>query len=430
MKRMIFVAFLALTFFLIPAARAEVPSEKTSFIYANADGQILVPYQQVEVTVGLLDVEGRRFQEPPEGKVFFWLSRPGEDKPIPAMKLVAASVPEGVYMHELDDIPGVFIADAASIHNQRSFRVQMTRSGSYELKATVLSPDELPFSPGEMTRYNRQLFDTTSDAARTLTVGATPVEDVSFLLVSPAVNGVEQPSVVARPPRGVDVSGQQIPVHEDGSTPTELTIRLYRNNGAAVGEGVQVFVTTNSQRVRVSKNPALTDASGTAHVTLAGKAAAGDVVAFRLNPHDEPVRVKLTPYTYHPQRVVLSIGKPQMMVDSRYVALDSPAVIKEGRTYVPYRAIGEILGAKIDYNDQIRTITTQYENKTITMTLGFDHYAVNAEVIPMDAKPYMTENYRTMVPLRFIADATGYQVHAYPDARGRTSEVVFTRGNT
>ena len=61
------------------------------------------------------------------------------------------------------------------------------------------------------------------------------------------------------------------------------------------------------------------------------------------------------------------------------------------------------------------------------MTLGYDHYAIDNKVIQMDARPFISKNGRTMVPIRFMADATGYAVRPVYGDRGRTTGVIFTK---
>lgn len=428
MKRMLTLCIVLIGFLTLPAvALAETPSNKMSFFYTDAMDKVLAPYEPIELTVGLLRDEGRLFFERPEGKVFFWVTRPGEDEPLPVLELIDRSVPSDLPIHPLADNPAIMIADGGAFERQRSFKVRITAPGNYECKATVLAPHELPFMADDVSFYNDQLFRFADDNAPMITIGATPAHDVGFLLLSPSIGGIELPSTTVRPPRNQKVDAISVPVHEDGKTQTTLTVRLYRTNGQPVGAGVPLEVSTNGQKIALSGKRVESDDFGLCRLMIHGKVGEGDYLSISLNKNDEPVLVPLAAYTYHPQLVRLKIGSQTMDVDGRDVMLDAPAVIKEGRTYVPYRAIGEILGAEIEYNQVIRTITTTYEDKTITMTLGYDHYAVDNEIFQMDAMPYITKSNRTMVPLRFIADATGYDVQAIADERGAMTQVIFSK---
>lgn len=50
-----------------------------------------------------------------------------------------------------------------------------------------------------------------------------------------------------------------------------------------------------------------------------------------------------------PQEVFLTLGKASMMVDGRQVALDVAPFVKDGRTFLPLRALAEILGAEVEF---------------------------------------------------------------------------------
>ena len=52
----------------------------------------------------------------------------------------------------------------------------------------------------------------------------------------------------------------------------------------------------------------------------------------------------------------LVIGEKEINANGKKIAIDSPAVIKDSRTFVPLRAISEILGAKVDWESSTRTV--------------------------------------------------------------------------
>lgn len=59
--------------------------------------------------------------------------------------------------------------------------------------------------------------------------------------------------------------------------------------------------------------------------------------------------------------ISLTIDSYVMTVDDRTVELDSPAVIVDDRTLVPVRAVSESFGAKVDWDEQSRTVTIDTE---------------------------------------------------------------------
>ncbi|MDU6032304.1 MAG: copper amine oxidase N-terminal domain-containing protein, partial [Peptoniphilus harei] len=52
----------------------------------------------------------------------------------------------------------------------------------------------------------------------------------------------------------------------------------------------------------------------------------------------------------------LVIGEKEINANGKKIAIDSPAVIKDARTFVPLRAISEILGAKVDWDASSRSV--------------------------------------------------------------------------
>jgi hypothetical protein len=59
--------------------------------------------------------------------------------------------------------------------------------------------------------------------------------------------------------------------------------------------------------------------------------------------------------------IVLTIGSPTAHVNGAEVSLESPAIIRNGSTYVPLRFITEALGAKLDWNESTNTATIIHE---------------------------------------------------------------------
>lgn len=419
------VAFV-LAIAVVSPAMADDPSPRTSYVFLDHSGPVH-PYDGVDLNLGLLDELGRPLVLPAEGKLFLWAVADGEETPSEALRLVPRSIAADIAVHPLAGHPGVMIADAAAFQRGRNFKVSFAASGRYEVRALYM-PSAADFQELDPALYASLAFTGSGAKGRTVEVGPTPIRDVGLIICSTSVNGVALGHATIQPPGKQTVQSMTVPIHEDGETLTALTLRLLRANGEPVGAGVPVYVTTSAPGTRIAgDNPHKTDANGEVRLRLSGDAGANGFLGLRLDPKDGAMLLPLARYAYHPQRVRLDIGADHMDVDGRDIRLDTPALVKDGRTYVPYRAIGEILGAEITYNQTIRTITTVYDDRTITMTLGYDHYAINEHIYPMDARPFITPTNRTMVPLRFIAKATGYKVEAVTDARGLVKTVLFTR---
>jgi hypothetical protein len=86
--------------------------------------------------------------------------------------------------------------------------------------------------------------------------------------------------------------------------------------------------------------------------------------------------------------------------------MDVAPYIKNDRTYVPMRYLGEILGAEVVWDDAARTVTLTKGDTTVVFTIGSTSYTVNGEAKTADVAPEIT-NSRTMLPARFVAEAFG-----------------------
>jgi hypothetical protein len=86
--------------------------------------------------------------------------------------------------------------------------------------------------------------------------------------------------------------------------------------------------------------------------------------------------------------------------------MDVAPYIKDSRTYVPMRYLGEILGAEVVWDDAARTVTLTKDETTVVFTIGSTTYTVNGEAKTADVAPEIT-NDRTMLPARFVAEAFG-----------------------
>jgi hypothetical protein len=66
---------------------------------------------------------------------------------------------------------------------------------------------------------------------------------------------------------------------------------------------------------------------------------------------------KTATLTLGTKTVEVTIGQNILIVDGAPVTMDTVAVIQDGRTFLPVRAVGEALGAKIGWDAQTRTVS-------------------------------------------------------------------------
>ena len=400
------------------ALAADVAANRSTL---STGGVSVDPYQSFSTTITLRDANGNSLTSTPPGKVYIWAT--DENGSVSdGLDLVELSLPSNVYMHQTSR-QGVLIMDAAALIQPQRFNLTLDTRGSYELHALYMPTGSI--DPNAVTNYWPYELTGNNASDRSVTVGATPANDVGVMVVSTRIQGIGVDSFVISDPRNQTLS---TPISVDsGASSTDVQLALLRDNGLPVGEGVPVYVNTTSNNVTVSNVLAITDANGIARFSVSGLISSGSTLQLRLDPNDAPVTIPLTEYEYRPERMRLDIGANVIDVDGRTVEIDTAAVVQGGRTYVPYRAIGELLGAEIAYDSHVRTITTTIDGSVLTMTVGYNHYAVDGTVYQMDATPYINGDGRTMVPIRFVAEVLGYDVQAITGANGLTESVVFTR---
>jgi hypothetical protein len=108
-------------------------------------------------------------------------------------------------------------------------------------------------------------------------------------------------------------------------------------------------------------------------------------------------------------------------IDGRALTLDQPAVMRDGRVLVPLRGVLESLGAQVGYNPASKTITATRNGEPIALVLDSNTASIGGRPVALDV-PATSINGRTMVPLRFVAEALGAGVTW--NAASRTVAIV------
>ncbi|MEF3245435.1 MAG: copper amine oxidase N-terminal domain-containing protein, partial [Caldisericaceae bacterium] len=125
--------------------------------------------------------------------------------------------------------------------------------------------------------------------------------------------------------------------------------------------------------------------------------------------------------------IVLKIGDLNFTVNGVKNTLDSPPVIKNGRTLLPIRAIIESLGGSVGWDATEKKVAVSLGSKTIELWIGKSTAKVNGVNKPIDKdnSKVVPEiiNGRTMLPLRFVAESLGCDVQW--DANTKTITIKY-----
>jgi len=86
-----------------------------------------------------------------------------------------------------------------------------------------------------------------------------------------------------------------------------------------------------------------------------------------------------------------------------------PFIDENGRTQVPVRFVSEALGADVGWDGKTKTVTIEQGKNKITLVVGKSEYTVNGKKMKMDTSVLLLED-RTFVPVRFVSEGLGANV--------------------
>jgi hypothetical protein len=107
--------------------------------------------------------------------------------------------------------------------------------------------------------------------------------------------------------------------------------------------------------------------------------------------------------------VKLTVNKKSLTIDGKAVSMDQAPVIVNNKTLVPVRFVAEAMGGTVSWEAQSRRIGIVKDSQMIEMWLGNPELNVDGSVVQDVVAPHLI-NDRTMVPLRLIAERLGWVV--------------------
>ena len=118
-----------------------------------------------------------------------------------------------------------------------------------------------------------------------------------------------------------------------------------------------------------------------------------------------------------------NLGSIRLTVDSRTAhvggrayTLDTAPFMTDGRTMVPFRFIGEALGAEVDWDPATRTVFYVFGDTKIEIPIDSTTIRINGETQRIDV-PASFVNGRTFVPVRMVSEQLGAGVNWNPVTR-------------
>ncbi len=107
--------------------------------------------------------------------------------------------------------------------------------------------------------------------------------------------------------------------------------------------------------------------------------------------------------------IVMKIDSADINIFGKVLKNDVPPIIMNSRTMLPIRIIAESLGAKVDWDGNNKQVIITKENTKIVIAIGSKEAFVNYKAFSIDSPPII-RNGRTYVPVRFVTENLGAKV--------------------
>jgi hypothetical protein len=156
--------------------------------------------------------------------------------------------------------------------------------------------------------------------------------------------------------------------------------------------------------------PAKVNADGTFEMTINVDTCPKSVVVKAKNKFGLETSETVTVSSGNYVKIVMQIGSPTATDQSgnKYTLQVPPQIIK-GSTYVPMRFVGERLGAEIQWDGNLRKVTYILGSTRVELIIGNAEAIVNGKKTKMPGAAVIVGG-KTLVPVRFVAEALGAKV--------------------
>lgn len=120
-------------------------------------------------------------------------------------------------------------------------------------------------------------------------------------------------------------------------------------------------------------------------------------------------------------RIRLVIGQRTALRDGQPFTLEAAPFVRVGRTLLPVRFVSEAMGFQVGWEPGTRTVTIAGNGVQIRLVVGSTTAQVDGRPVQLDVPPVIVAG-RTFVPVRFVGESLGARVGWDPQARAVTVE--------
>ena len=124
------------------------------------------------------------------------------------------------------------------------------------------------------------------------------------------------------------------------------------------------------------------------------------------------------------KQIILTIGKKEAKVYGKTVENDVAPKIVNDRTVLPIRFVAEALGADVEWFEDEQRVKITKEQSVIDIFIGSDNALVNKQEKILDCQAFI-ENDRTFIPIRFVSESMGAKV----DWHEQTQNIIISSLN-
>lgn len=149
--------------------------------------------------------------------------------------------------------------------------------------------------------------------------------------------------------------------------------------------------------------------AGSHRLTIKTLGSGGDQMGMRKLPMIAVLIAVLIMSVYAAAVIASDQTGPRIFLDGRQLIFDVQPEIINDRVMVPLRGVLEALGAQVSWHESTKTIIVVKDQTEIILTVNQNSASRNGDVIPLDTPPIIRKG-RTLVPLWFIGETMGTTV--------------------
>lgn len=199
---------------------------------------------------------------------------------------------------------------------------------------------------------------------------------------------------------GTNPEAQTPPAATTGTTTPDTSVPGTTTPGTAgpgTGGGPVTIINNNTT---INQNTNTTTNNANTNTNITGSTIANSNVASN----------NQTSQTTSNENAITVTQYVSVMVNGQPLQSDvKPFVNADGRTMLPVRAIAEALGANVQWDEATQTATLAQGGKTVKVPIGQNKITVDGKPVPMDTAAAIKDG-RTLLPVRAIGEALGAKV--------------------